>query len=287
MANILTEIVEYKRTVELPRQRETHPLVELERHLSLIPAPLNFESALRSPARTASNGSNKVALIAEVKKASPSKGLLCPNFDPAQLAQAYYAGGAAALSVLTDEKFFQGHLDYLETCKAATLYQLPVLRKDFVVDPYQVVQARAYQADAILLIMACLEDKQARELFDLATSLRMSILVEVHNEAELERALRLGANIIGINNRDLTTFKVDLNTTTRLAQLLPSNFEGVLVSESGISSHSEIEKLHDTGVNAVLIGETLVKAASTETGLDTTRIEQKISELFNPEMAIQ
>jgi indole-3-glycerol phosphate synthase len=185
------------------------------------------------------------------------------------------------LSVLTDQKFFMGDLSYIKLCKEATDNQLPVLRKDFIVDRYQVVQARAYGADAILLIMACLDDTLAHDLFWLATKLKMAVLVEVHDAAELKRALQLGARIIGVNNRDLTSFKVDLNTTYQLAELLPADFDGILVSESGISTNTEIESLSVAGVEAVLIGETLVRAASTETGLDSQRVVQKIQELLN------
>lgn len=279
MSNILTEIIEYKRKTEIPNQKKTQPLSELENIIKSLPDTLNFEKALATPTQILVNTAN-VRLIAEVKKASPSKGLLCPDFDPAQLATAYQQAGAAALSVLTDQKYFMGQLDYIAVCKKASRNSLSVLRKDFMVDPYQVVQARAYQADAILLIMAALNDELARELFDLATSLQLAALVEVHNETELERALQLGARIIGVNNRDLTTFQVDLQTTTRLARLLPFDFKGVLVSESGISTYTEIIELETAGVNAVLVGETLVKAASTAQGLNTSLIEQKVREMF-------
>lgn len=281
MANILTEIVAYKREVEIPRQRQQESLSELEQQVKRLGSPLDFEAALRQSRVT--GASTKISLIAEVKKASPSKGLLCPNFDPVRLATAYFGGGASALSVLTDEKYFMGQLDYILACKVASDYSLPILRKDFMVDPYQVVQARAYGADAILLIMACLEDSPAHELFGLAQNLGLGVLVEVHDEAEMERALRLGARIMGVNNRDLTTFKVDLGTTARVAHALPSNFRGVLVSESGISSYAEIAELSKIGVNTVLVGETLVRAASTEAGLDTSRIGPKIKELFRAE----
>jgi indole-3-glycerol phosphate synthase len=279
MANILTEIIEYKKQTEIPSQSTSETLAELEQRVGMQSPPLDFEAALRKAGSDAKN--KKVALIAEVKKASPSKGLLCPAFDPAQLAQAYLAGGAAVLSVLTDQKFFMGDLPYIKLCKEATDNQLPVLRKDFIVDRYQVVQARAYGADAILLIMACLDDTLAQDLFWLATKLKMAVLVEVHDATELKRALQLGARIIGVNNRDLTSFKVDLNTTYQLAELLPTDFDGILVSESGISTNAEIESLSAAGVGAVLIGETLVRTASTETGLDSQRVVQKIQELLN------
>lgn len=279
MANILTEIIEYKRNIEVPNQKKAQPLSELESIVKSLPDTLNFEKALATEKPIAPDAAN-LRLIAEVKKASPSKGLLCPDFDPAQLASAYQQAGAAALSVLTDTQYFMGQLDYIALCKNATDNSVPVLRKDFMVDPYQVVQARAYKADAILLIMAALNDVLAKELFDLATELQLAALVEVHNQSELERALQLGARIIGVNNRDLTTFHVDLQTTTRLARLLPSDFNGVLVSESGIGKYTEITELEAARVNAVLIGETLVKAASTENGLNTGLIGQKVREMF-------
>ncbi|HEX2914752.1 MAG TPA: indole-3-glycerol phosphate synthase TrpC [Chloroflexia bacterium] len=274
MSNFLTKILAHKyREVEEQSGRES--LDALKRKVAAAAAPLDFEGALRHP-RVA----GEVALIAEIKKASPSKGLLCPDFDPATLAAAYSRGGASALSVLTDEEFFQGHLSYLQIAKEAAGGEIPVLRKDFIVAPYQVWQARAYGADALLLIMAALTDAQAAELFTLATELGLGALVEVHNRPELERALKLGARIIGVNNRDLHTFQVDLGTTGQLAASLPPGFNGILVSESGIASHNDIESLYRQGARAVLIGETLVRAASTGGGLDTTKIQQKIRELF-------
>lgn len=275
MSNFLDEILDHKYE-EVAQQAAVEPFSALDARVKDMPAPLDFEGALRSPNPQFS----EVALIAEIKKASPSKGLLCPDFDPAALAKAYAGAGASALSVLTDERFFMGHLAYLQVAKVAAGSATPILRKDFIIDPYQLYQARAYGADAALLIMAALEDDEAAELFATAHELGLAALVEVHNEEELERALKIGARIIGVNNRDLQTFKVDLATTERLAARLPANFDGILVSESGIATHADIVQLHAHGARAVLIGETLVRAASTEKGLDTALIEKKIKELF-------
>jgi indole-3-glycerol phosphate synthase len=281
MSNFLDTILDHKYD-EVAQQAALETLSMLEDRIKTLLPTLDFEAALRSPKIQSSiqNPKSKIALIAEIKKASPSKGLLCPDFDPAKLAEAYSRAGASALSVLTDERFFMGHLAYLQVTKVAAGGQTPILRKDFIVDPYQLYQARAYGADAALLIMAALEDDQAGELFATAEELGLAALVEVHNEEELERALKIGARLIGVNNRDLQTFNVDLATTGRIAAQLPSYFDGILVSESGIATHHDIELLYQQGARAVLIGETLVRAASTEKGLDTDLIEQKISELF-------
>lgn len=275
MSNLLTEILEHKYR-EVRRQSALESLEDLQRKASSLLLPLDFEGALRQP-RVA----GEVALIAEIKKASPSKGLLCPDFDPARLGAAYGRAGASALSVLTDEKFFQGHLDYLQVAKNASGGHIPILRKDFIVEPYQVWQARAYGADALLLIMAALTDEQARDLYGLARDLGLGVLVEVHDTAELDRALHLGATIIGVNNRNLQTFEVNLATTGQIAAHLPAGFGGLLVSESGIATKADIESVYRQGARAVLVGETLVRAASTDAGLDTGRLESKIAELFS------
>lgn len=197
-----------------------------------------------------------VALIAEIKRASPSRGVLLADFDPLALATIYAAHGAAALSVLTDARFFGGDLAHLSAVRAAV--SVPVLRKDFVLDPYQVYEARAAGADAVLLIAAALDDARLADLHALVTGLGMAALVEVHDEAELARALALGAPLIGVNNRDLRTFSVDLKTTERLARLLP---EGVtLVAESGIFSGADVRRMGAAGARAVLVGEALVTA---------------------------
>ncbi|HEX2621430.1 MAG TPA: indole-3-glycerol phosphate synthase TrpC [Phototrophicaceae bacterium] len=197
-----------------------------------------------------------VALIAEVKKASPSKGVLIENFDPVDIGETYAENGAAAISVLTDKQFFQGDLKYLYDVRNAV--EVPVLRKDFVIDPYQVYAGRASGADAILLIVAALADSQMTELHELIHELGMAALVEVHDEAELERALKIGASLIGVNNRNLKTFDVDLEITTRIARLVPENV--TLVAESGISTTADVQRMGQSGAHAVLVGEALVKA---------------------------
>ena len=206
-----------------------------------------FESALRQ---------DTVSLIAEVKKASPSKGVLIENFDPVQLGMIYAENGAVAISVLTDVDFFQGNLAYLQQVRAAV--DVPVLRKDFIIDTYQIYEGRAAGADAILLIVAALEDQQMADLYAQILELGMSALVEVHNEAEMERALRLGATLIGVNNRDLKTFDVDLNTTQRLASTMPDDV--TLVAESGIRDAEDVAHMGQIGAHAVLVGESLVNA---------------------------
>lgn len=197
-----------------------------------------------------------VAIIAEAKKASPSKGLIAPNFDPAGMARHYEAGGASAVSVLTDRRFFQGELDFLVQVRAAV--QLPVIRKDFVIDPIQIEEAHIAGADAILLITAILAPAQLREFREQAKELGMDALVEVHDEAELETALTSGAELVGVNNRDLRDFTVDLNTTFRLKRLVPAGLP--LVSESGIMTSEDILRLKEAGVAAALIGESLMRA---------------------------
>jgi indole-3-glycerol phosphate synthase len=216
------------------------------------PDALDFAGALHQ--------GGQVALIAEVKKASPSKGVLLPNFDPEALAQTYADNGAAAVSVLTDTPFFQGSLEHLEIVRDAIA--LPILRKEFVIDPLQVYEARAVGADAVLLIVMALTDTQLTNLHGLITGLGMAALVEVHNEAELERALAVGARLIGVNNRDLRSFREDLMTTGRVAsRLQAANVPGVtLVAESAIRSPEDVRRMGELGADAVLVGEGLVKA---------------------------
>ena len=199
---------------------------------------------------------SNVAIIAEAKKASPSKGLIAPNFDPAGMARHYEAGGASAVSVLTDRRFFQGELDFLVQVRAAV--QLPVIRKDFLIDPIQIEEAHIAGADAILLIAAILAPAQLREFREQARELGMDALVEVHDEAELETALASGAELVGVNNRNLHDFTVDLNTTFRLKRLVPAGIP--LVSESGIATSEDIRRLKEAGVAAALIGESLMRA---------------------------
>jgi len=210
-------------------------------------APRDFIAALRS---------DTVTLIAEVKKASPSKGVLVEDFDPAYIGRTYSENGAAAVSVLTDQRFFQGHLGYMGTVRKAV--NVPVLRKDFIIDPYQVYISRAFCADACLLIVAALSDMQLRDLRVLIEQLGMVALVEVHTEKELERALSAGAKLVGINNRDLRSFHVDLSVTERLAKLVPSDI--TLIAESGILSAADVHLMGTYGAHAVLVGEALVKS---------------------------
>jgi indole-3-glycerol phosphate synthase len=244
---ILDDIVADKRK-ELAKAKVDTPLRELEVRISQQDAPLDFAGALRGEG---------VSIIAEVKKASPSKGLLCPDFDPVRLARAYAEGGAAAISVLTEVNYFQGSLDYLLQIKDVLKpAEIPLLRKDFIFDTYQVYEARAYGADAVLLIAAILKDSQIDSLMALAGELGMQCLVEVHDAAELERVLQSSAQIIGINNRDLRTFEVDVQTTRRLRAMIPPGH--VVVSESGISRREDIGRLREWGIDAALIGEALV-----------------------------
>jgi indole-3-glycerol phosphate synthase len=214
-----------------------------------------FASALRRPR------SGAVALIAEVKKASPSAGVICPNFDPVRIALEYEAGGATCLSVLTDRHFFQGELEYLRQIRAAV--KLPLLRKDFIIDERQILESIEWGADAILLIVAILTDAQLVRFLNLASTAGLDVLVEVHDEPECERARTAGARIIGVNNRDLQTFQVDLATTERLARTLqrPDKDDLVLVAESGIHSRADVERLSRCGAQAILVGESLVRQA--------------------------
>ena len=246
---ILDKIVAHKRG-ELEERKRNASFLELELLAGEQDPPRPFRAALQG---------DDIALIAEVKKASPSKGLLAADFDPIRLAMEYQHGGASAISVLTDEEFFQGSLDHLRRVKHNT--SLPVLRKDFVIDPYQVVEARAAGADCILLIVSILGDGPLRSLSDLAMTTGMGALVEVHDATEVHRALDAGAELIGINNRDLRSFDVDLQTTERLCQLIPSDC--TVVSESGIHGQSDVARLREWGVDAMLVGESLVVAEDT------------------------
>ncbi len=237
---------------ELEARKRSSPLAELQRVALERPTPLDFASALRG---------ERVQLIAEVKKASPSKGIIRSDFNPVEIARTYAGNGAAAISVLTEAKYFQGSLDHLRDIREALGdKRLPLLRKDFICDPYQVYESRAYGADSLLLIVAILAPEKLEELFGLSHQLGMGCLVEVHNEAELEIALNSGARVIGINNRDLSTFDVDLTTTKRLRPLIPQ--DRIVVSESGINNRADVEKLRKWGVDAVLVGESLMSATS-------------------------
>ncbi len=258
MSDRLAEICAVKRE-HVAACKARRPLREVEAALPRQP-PRGFIDALRAMVATGQPG-----LIAEIKRASPSKGLIRADFDPATLAQAYAAGGAACLSVLTDGPYFQGADEYLVAAREAAA--LPALRKDFTIDPYQIFEARALGADAVLLIIAALDDAQAAELEAAAHSLGLNVLIEVHDEAELDRALRLRSPLIGVNNRNLKTFEVDLATTERLAQLLPAGC--MLVCESGISTPADIARMRAAGASCFLVGESLMRQADVRTATAT------------------
>ena len=246
-SDILKKIVEVKQ-VEVERLKVETPVSKLEKRIESQKRPLNMSGALMG---------NSVRVIAEVKKASPTRGLLRPDFDPVALATTYADNGAAAISVLTNADHFQGSIQHMEAVHEAVNHRgIPVLRKEFIFDPYQVREARAYGADAILLIVAMLSPAQLSELRDLAEKFWMQTLVEVHDESELGVALDLGGEIIGVNNRNLRTFVTDLSVTERLAGMVPSG--KIVVSESGINSPEDISRVQAAGAHAALIGEALI-----------------------------
>ena len=270
MATILDEIIETKRH-EVAERKSRLPVESLKETIATLGRPRNFFHAVthKDP-----KSRRRLNLIAEVKKASPSAGVIRADFDPVRIAQTYAEAGASALSVLTDEKYFQGHLDYLHAIR--DVVKLPVLRKDFIIDPYQVYESRAAGADAVLLIAECLETSQLIDLQILATELHLTTLIEVHDMDNLMRVRdrvigfpRKSYSLLGINNRDLRTFKTDLGTTLRLAELVEDR--KVLVSESGIHTPEDIKKLAAAGVRAVLVGESLMRSDD---------IAGKIEELF-------
>ena len=266
-ATKLDEIIQHKRQ-EVAEQKQRVPLEQLQEQIRSLPRPRNFFNAVTGPGRW------KVNLIAEVKKASPSAGLIRPDFDPVKIAREYEAAGASALSVLTDEKFFQGKLEYIAAVREKV--KLPVLRKDFVIDAYQVYEARAAGADAVLLIAECLETSQMIDFQILATEMNLTCLIEVH---DLDNLMRVRDHVIGfphrsysllgINNRNLRTMQTDLGTTLRMAELVEDR--NVLVSESGIHTSQDLQKLAGAGIRAVLVGESLMRSND---------IGAKIRELF-------
>ncbi|HLL91271.1 MAG TPA: indole-3-glycerol phosphate synthase TrpC [Tepidisphaeraceae bacterium] len=269
MSTILDQIIDEKRR-EVAERAQRVPVAQLKDRISELGRPRNFFAAVTKK-RTDARPLN---LIAEVKKASPSAGVIRPNFDPVDVARQYEAAGADALSVLTDEKFFQGKLDYLQAIR--DVVKLPVLRKDFIIDPYQVYESRAAGADAILLIAECLQVNEMIDLQILATELNLTTLIEVHDMDNLLRVRdqvigfpHKSYSLLGINNRDLRTFKTDLGNTLRMAELVEDR--RVLVSESGIHAYADVRKLADAGVSAILVGESLMRSDD---------IGGKIRELF-------
>ena len=274
MANILDEIVEQKKreVAQLPARLIAagdlrDAMLERGESRDFLAALRRAKSgsSRRESARTKTKDQmepphvgcyGSIALIAEVKKASPSMGVICPNFDPVRIAKEYEAAGASCLSVLTDEQFFQGSLDYLRQIRAAV--KLPLLRKDFIIDERQILEAIEWGADAILLIVAILTDEQLAKFHALALEAGLAVLVEVHDEEELERALKISPKLIGVNNRNLKTFKVDLATTERLASRL-THHGSLLVAESGIHTRADVERVQKCGAGAILVGESLVK----------------------------
>lgn len=255
MPTILDQIVATKRE-EIARAKSIAPEAALRSQLADAPPVRDFLAAL--------SAGPPIRLIAEVKKASPSKGVIRADFNPVEIARTYQRHGASCISVLTDEPYFQGSLEYLRQVRAAV--ELPVLRKDFIVDPYQVIEARVAGADAVLLIAECLDDELLERLHDAIVELGMTPLVELYEPANLARVLRIGTRLVGVNNRDLHTFQIDLEHTLQLRQQIPA--DRVLVGESGIRSREDVERLEAAGVQAMLVGETLMACPDIGTAVD-------------------
>lgn len=247
---ILDEIIESKKQ-SIAISKEEHPLEGLMKLIPMLPPARDFKTAIAY----GDGKKDRIRIIAEIKRASPSKGMIREYFVPSEIARGYFEAGAAAISIITEEKYFMGKLEYLSGLRGNM--RVPLLRKDFIFDDYQIYESRVSGADALLLIVAVLGKERLKELLDLTHSLGMVALVEVHDEAETEIALEVGAKIIGVNNRDLKTFKTDISTTMRLAPYIPK--DRVLVSESGINTHEDILKLREWGVEAFLIGEALMR----------------------------
>jgi indole-3-glycerol phosphate synthase len=266
MSNILNKILATK-ALEIAEAKKNVSIEELKRSISSIDRPRDFIQALKDK-----HSKNEAGVIAEIKKASPSKGVIRENFDPVSIAQSYENGGAACLSILTDQEYFQGHPDFIKQVKSNS--KLPVLRKDFIIDPYQVYESRILGADCILLIVAALDLKQMKELESIANDLEMAVLVESHNQDELNLALELKTPLIGINNRDLKTFDVSLKTSINLVK----NIEGrIPITESGIFNQKDVSLMNENHINTFLIGEAFMRQA--EPG-------DALSELFFSEINI-
>ncbi|MFK7765880.1 MAG: indole-3-glycerol phosphate synthase TrpC [Mariniblastus sp.] len=249
MSSILEKIVRHK-LVEIEKAKLARPLVEIKAQLSTVAPPLDFLAAL-----TLGNQSNRVSLIAEVKKASPSKGIIRDDFHPVDIAKAYALNGASCISVLTDEHFFQGHLDFLKQIRSDV--NIPLLRKDFVLDEYQVFEARSAGADAVLLIAECLDPARMKILHQLINELGMTALVELYDSKNIPAVLACEPQLVGVNNRDLNTFEIDLNHSIRVKSELPD--EIAMVSESGIFTNDDVRLMHENQVDAILVGESLMR----------------------------